>query len=195
MGNVDNNRINTFITDLLSVEKHTLKAVKKQKDTDKVKADSEAFEMLQQMEKTLTAQVNHLQEAAKKYGDESSESLKSKLTGFLGTIAGLVDSARKDPISKMMRDNYTAVAMITAGNTMLKSTALAVDDEELQHTAGNHLKELAQLTTEISRVLPLVVVRELVDDPKEADRIGKMAVEKTQKAWNAENVNKGKEIV
>jgi deoxyhypusine synthase len=195
MGNVDNNRINTFITDLLSVEKHTLKAVKKQKDTDKVKADSEAFEMLQQMEKTLAAQVNNLQQAAKKYGDESSKSLKSKLTGFLGTIAGLVDSARKDPISKMMRDNYTAVAMITAGNTMLKSTALAVDDEELQHIAGNHLKELARLTTEISRVLPLVVARELVDDRQEADRIGKMAVEKTQKAWNAENVNKGKDIV
>lgn len=194
MGNIDENRVHTFITDLLSVEKHTLKAVEKQKNSKGIQADDEAYELLEYMEKTLRRQVENLEEAADRFGDEGGN-IKTALSGFLGTVAGLVDTARKDPVSKLMRDNYTAVAMITAGNTMLKSTALAIDDEDLQHVAGNHLKELARLTTEISRVLPLSVVRELVDDEEEAERIGQMAVEKTQKAWNAENVKKGKEIV
>jgi len=78
---------------------------------------------------------------------------------------------------------------------MLKATALAADDEDLQHIAGNHLAELARLVTEISRVLPLSVVTELVDDKEEAEKIGQKAVEKTQKAWKGENIKKAPNLV
>ena len=186
MTHIDESRVHNFISDLKSVEKHTLKAVKNQKESKGVKSDKEAYELLQHIEKALALQVEKLDKAGARYGNNGSttDNVKSKLTGFFGTIAGMIDQARKDPVSKLMRDNYTAIAMITSGHTMLKTTALIVEDEELQHLAGSSLKELAQITTEISRYLPLAVARELVDDQEEANRIGKIAMDKTQKAWN-----------
>jgi hypothetical protein len=93
-----------------------------------------------------------------------------------------------------MRDNYTAIAMITAGHTMLMATAVAEEDENLQQIAGNSLQELAQLTVEINRVLPLSVARGLIDDKEEADRVGKLAVEKTGKAWKWENLQNAEDV-
>ncbi len=196
MTHIEESQVHKYISDLRSVETHTLKAVKNQEESKGAKSDEKAYELLQHIEKALALQVQKLDKAAARYksGSSTADGVKSKLTGFLGTIAGMIDQARKDPVSKLMRDNYTAIAMITSGHTMLKTVALIIEDEELQHLAGNSLKELAQITTEISRYLPLAVARELVDDKEEAERIGKTAMEKTQKAWNAENIEKGKDI-
>jgi hypothetical protein len=195
MSQLDEEQVHGYIADLKSVENHTLNAVKKQKEAKGAKSDEEAYALLQHIEKALSMQVEKLDKAASRFGSSTTSNVKNTLTGITGTIAGMIDQARKDPVSKLMRDNYTAIAMITSGHTMLKTVALIIEDEDLQHLAGNSLKELAQITTEISRYLPLAVARELVDNDKEANRIGHTAMEKTQKAWNSENVKKGKDIV
>ncbi|MDX1585495.1 MAG: hypothetical protein R3222_02080 [Balneolaceae bacterium] len=195
MSRVDKDRIGNFVSDLHSLEKHVLNAIQKQKESDKIQEISEAVELLDLLEDALTEQSQRLNQAAVRYDSAITTELKSKLAGFAGSLAGLVDGARKDPVSKLMRDNYTALSMLAAGHTMLKATALAADDEDLQHIAGNHLAELAQLVTEVSRVLPLSVVRELLDDPEQAEEIGQLAIEKTQKAWKGENIREAPEIV
>lgn len=195
MSNIDKERIHNFISDLLSLERHVLNAIQKQKQSEAIQKSKEASELLNLLEDSLSNQVDNLEKAANLYGSPIANEVKSKIAGFAGTIAGLVDTARKDPISKILRDDYTAISMLAAGHTMLKATALSAEDEDLQHIAGNHLSELAQLITEISRVLPLSVVRELVDDEEEAEEIGRLAIEKTQKAWKGENIKKAPELV
>ncbi len=195
MKNVDERRMHTYIADLVAATKHTLKAVEEQKESAHVMPDDDAFALLQLMEKKLRGQIPKLSKQSDRFESESFEGTKRKLAGFLGTIAGLIDKARKDPVSQLMRDNYTAVALLTASNITLKSAALAADDEELQHIAGSNLQELAQLTTEISRYLPLGVARELIDNDEEAERIGKIALEKTQKAWKSENIKDREKVV
>ncbi len=186
--------MHNFLSDLLSVEKHTLEAVKKQKEIGEIKSDEEAYDVLQHIEKTLALQVDTLHGAAERFGSKAVKDVKSAITGLFGKAASAIAKKRVDPASKAMRDNYTAIAMITAGHTMLMATAVAEEDEELQHIAGNSLKELAQLTVEINRILPLSVARGLIDDRKEADRIGKLAVEKTQKAWKWENLQNAEKV-
>jgi len=195
MSHVDKNRVHNFVSDLLSLEKHVLSAIQKQKQSDAVQQLEEASELLNLLEDSLSEQVTILEKAANIYGSPIANELKSKIAGLAGSVAGLVDTARKDPVSKILRDDYTAISMLAAGHTMLKATALAADDEDLQHIAGNHLAELARLVTEISRVLPLSVVTELVDDKEEAEKIGQKAVEKTQKAWKGENIKKAPNLV
>lgn len=195
MSYVDKDRVHNFISDLLSLEKHVLNAIQKQKESEAVQQLEEASELLDLLEDHLSEQVVNLEKAANIYGSPIANELKSKIAGIAGSVAGLVDTARKDPVSKILRDDYTAVSMLAAGHTMLKATALAAEDEDLQHLAGNHLAELARLITEISKVLPLSVVEELVDDNEEAEKIGQKAVKKTQKAWKGENIKKAPNLV
>lgn len=195
MSYVDKDRFHNFISDLLSLEKHVLNAIQKQKESEAVQQLEEASELLDLLEDHLSEQVVNLEKAANIYGSPIANELKSKIAGIAGSVAGLVDTARKDPVSKILRDDYTAVSMLAAGHTMLKATALAAEDEDLQHLAGNHLAELARLITEISKVLPLSVVEELVDDNEEAEKIGQKAVKKTQKAWKGENIKKAPNLV
>jgi hypothetical protein len=194
MKHVEKERMHNFLSDLLSVEKHTLEAVKKQKEMGEVKADEEVYEILQHIEKTLAFQVDTLHGAAERFGSKAVKDVKSAISGLYGKAVGAIAKRRIDPASKAMRDNYTAISMITAGYTMLMTTAVAEKDENLQQIAGNSLQELAQLTVEINRILPLSVARGLIDNREEADRIGKLAVEKTGKAWKWENLQNAEDV-
>jgi hypothetical protein len=194
MKNVEKERVHNFLSDLLSVEKHTLEAVKKQKEMGEIISDEESYEVLQHIEKTLSLQVRKLHGEAERFGSKAIKDVKSAISGLYGKAVGAIAKKRIDPASKAMRDNYTALAMITAGHTMLMATAVAEEDENLQQIAGNSLQELAQLTVEINRVLPLSVARGLIDDEEEADRVGKLAVEKTGKAWKWENLQNAEDV-
>ncbi len=194
MESKERNKIPQYISDLRVTANHTLKAIRKQKETSDVKAGGSGFELLQNMEKTLMGQVEGLKKAEKMY-DEVPSKLKEKVGEAAGFAAGLIDNVRRDPASKQMRDNYTALAMLTAGHTMLKTVALADDNKKLQELAGKHLQELAKLTVSVSKMIPVATAKEIIDDEEEAERIGKLAIEKTQKAWSSENAEEDRDKV
>lgn len=184
----------TYTSDLLALENHFLNAVKKQKVSDTIK-DEIVIELLHELDKTISKNSAELEDYLESKDSNTKSEIKSKLASFTGSIAGLIDNARSDTVSKIVRDNYTALSMITVGYTMLHTLALANDDESLAEISGNHLKECTNMVTEISKVVPLAVANEVIDDKDRAKEIGQRALHNTQQAWKPDVVNQEPELV
>jgi ferritin-like metal-binding protein YciE len=190
----DKDAIKTYTSDLLALETHFLNAVKKQKSSESVK-DEIVIELLHELDKTVSKNTSELERHLNSLDGKTKSDIKSKLASFAGSVAGLIDNARSDTVSKIVRDNYTALSMITVGYTMLHTLALANDDEALAEISENHLKECTNMVTEISKVVPLAVANEVIDDKDKADEIGQRALHNTQQAWKPDVVNQEPELV
>lgn len=186
--------LKTYTSDLLALETHFMNAVKKQKSTESVK-DNNVIELLHELDKAVSKNVEELEKHLDTLGGKTRGDIKSKLASFAGSVAGLMDKARSDTVSKMVRDDYTALSMITIGYTMLHTHALADDDETLAELTGKHLRTCTNLITEISKVVPLAVAHEIIDDKEKAETIGQKALDNTQKAWKPDVVNNAPEVV
>lgn len=194
MSTQKNKSMRVYSSDLLALERHFLKAVKKQKESDIV-TDTNAIDLLHTLDKKVSHHVDELEQQVERLGEDIKKDIKSKLASYAGTLLGLVDNARKDPLSKMMRDDYSALSMLVIGYTMLHTLALAAEDTKLSDLSKDHLADYTQLITEVSKIVPLVVAHETIDDKAKAELIGNKAVENTQALWKPEHVNKEPQIV
>ena len=90
----------------------------------------------------------------------------------------------------MLRDDYTALSLAAISYTMLHTTALALNDQPTAELALRHLKDFTPLITEISRVIPQVVVHELTEDfPTVNMSSATASMRSTQEAWDAKQIN------
>lgn len=190
----DKDSLKTYTSDQLALETHFLNAVKKQKSSESVK-DEIVIDLLHELDKTISKNTSELETYLDSFEDKTLDDIKSKLASFAGSVAGLIDNARSDTVSKIVRDNYTALSMITVGYTMLHTLALANDDESLAEISEKHLKECTNMVTEISKVVPLAVANEVIDDKDKAEEIGQRALHNTQQAWKPDVVNQEPELV
>ncbi|MDP9018604.1 MAG: hypothetical protein M3N19_09820, partial [Candidatus Eremiobacteraeota bacterium] len=110
--------------------------------------------------------------------------VKSAVLTIEGFFAGAIDKMRKTKVSKALRDDYTALALCTAGYTMLTATANAMGDAQVASLAERHLHDYAQLVMDIAEALPPVVVQELqVTGLHVETGTIPQSVEVTQRAW------------
>ena len=187
-------KLRSYTSDLLALESHFMKAVRRQKASEVVK-DKTVIELFHELDKMTSAHVESLETQVDRLGGSVTSEIKSKLASFTGSVAGLIDRARTDSVSKMLRDDYTALSMITIGYTMLHTHALAVEDNVLADLTQNHLIDCTGMITEISKAVPLTVAAELIEDADRAEEIGRKALENTQNAWSPDVVNREPVIV
>lgn len=179
---MDTQKLNTYTADLYTLVKHTLKAIKAQKDS-KQATNSRAIDLLHGIEISLTEQISQFENLDRFDDDSLANNIKDTLASVSGTIAGKIDSAREDTVSKMLRDDYTSLSMIASGYTMLHTAALGADDQELADFTQSSLKAIAQLITETSKEIPHVVAEEL-----DIEDIAEQAENNTQEAWFPEEI-------
>lgn len=177
-----------YVSDMLAVEKHIHEAVRRQKKDDKVTAMSQASSVISRVEEMLDNHIaaleSHLEQIG---GDDASASIQDAVTSALGVAAGLYDKVRGEKVSKMLRDDYTALSLAAISYEMLYTTGLALNDQSTADLALRHLKDWTPLIMKLSEVTPEVVARELQDngftvDASVADQSRRM----TQQAWQAE---------
>ena len=176
--------LRTYVNDMVTLDKHILEAVEHQIADERVEKAPAAAALLGHVKSTLTRQVGELESHVTRLGSETGAVLKQVVGGVLGNFAGLYDKIRKDPVSRMLRDDYTALNMAAISYTMLHTTALAFHDEGVAKTALLHLQELTPLIMRYNEVTPQLVVDELTDekDPVDTSVVG-TAVSNTQAAW------------
>jgi ferritin-like metal-binding protein YciE len=181
-----------YVGDMHATEKHILEAIERQAESDEAAAQPDAQDFFNRTVAVLREHTSHLDRHLETLGGSASSTVKDAVTGALGFAAGLIDQVRDQAVSKMLRDDYTALNMACVSYTMLHTTALALNDSKTAEIALLHLKHLTPLVTEINKLTPLVVVRELMDDADAVDgSAGERAVSNTQEAWDAEHVNSG----
>ncbi len=176
-----------YVSDMLATEKHIHEAVKRQAEDESTKQQPEASRLVNQIEQTLQSHINQLERHSEQLGG-SSTGLKDAVTSTLGAMAGLYDKVRSKQVSRMLRDDYTALSLAAIGYTMLHTTALALNDHTTSDLALRNLKDITPLITQISQVIPGVVASELTEDhPNLNMSSGHEAMRNTQEAWNAEH--------
>lgn len=172
-----------YVNDMLALQKHILEVVERQINDEDVKGHGEATTLIGSIKDTLTQQVADLQGQVTRLGSETGATVKQAVSQAAGWVAGLYDKVRKDPVSRMLRDNYVALAMSTISYTQLHTTGLAFGDQTVADLALKHLEALTPLVMKINQIMPGVVTKELQDEGSvNPSAIGE-AVENTQQAW------------
>ena len=163
------NILRPYVNDMVALERDILNGLEKQKGDDRVKADLSTAALLQRIYGITRGHLLTLEEHSAAVGGESGTAIKEAVASVAGTVAGVYDLLRKHPVSRMLRDDYTALSLASVGYSMLYTSALALRDPALANVALRHLREKAPLVIELSDVIPRVVVQEIEAGNPSAD--------------------------
>lgn len=120
------------------------------------------------------------------YDNKPTAEAKQTITQLFGAVAGFYNMFREHTLSRVLRDNYTALSLAAISNTMLHAYALGVQEHGIANMVKRHLDELSDLIADIRRVIPEVVVDEVDETtafPINKRSIGRATVNSEQ-AWS-----------
>ncbi len=185
-----NNTLINHISEQLALEETLYKVIEEQleliAETDYPDAKAilqKTHQLLEQSYSNLNSQLDKFEAAIKK-----EESSKPYLNGTTPPKTQVKATAKELPrqllISKILRDDYSALNLITMGNTLLHTAALALEDEELATLALKHLSGLAPVVVRLGELLPEVVTRELKTEFQKIDaNVAQLALNNSKLAW------------
>ena len=158
-----NEAINSYITDMLSLEEHIEKALRAQ--LEDLKDFPEVIGDLKQIHRKVEHHISDLRELSQRRNARTpADALKRVGSALLGFGAAAVDLVRNEGLPKNLRDDYTAFSLATIGYIMLKTTALALDDREVGELAHQHFSDYAGSVTLLHNVVPGAVIRFLREE-------------------------------
>jgi hypothetical protein len=152
--------INSYITDMLSLEDHIEKAIQGQiKDLED---HPEVVIVLKQLHRTIEHHISDLRMLSdRRKAGGVTEAVKRAGSAVAGVAAGLIDLFRTEGLPKNLRDDYTALSLATIGYVMLYTTALSLDDREVADLGQQHFNEYAQVMVRFNTIIPAAVIRYL----------------------------------
>ena len=158
-----------YLNDMVALEGEILAALKKQREDERVRGDEGIASVLDRIHAVTSTHLQTLEEHIAAVGSETGAALKGAVASVTGTVAGIYDLLRKHPMSRMLRDDYTALQLASVSYSMLYTTALALRDLAIANVALRHLQEKRPLLGELHDVIPAVVIRELSEEKAEVD--------------------------
>lgn len=173
------------VSDMLALEKQIAETVDDQLSDKLVNRFPKAVDVLKYIHPVLKEHIAGL-EGLSAHGD--SGLIMDAVSTVSGLLSGLYGKLRADRVSKMLRDDYTALSLTAAAYSMLHTNALALRDPETAELAIRNLRSLTPLVVELSEVIPRIVVDELVDDQMLVDLDAPdIAARNTHDAWRIHN--------
>jgi ferritin-like metal-binding protein YciE len=174
-----------YVSDMMAVEDHIANAVKRQaEDKDVYKHNPQASQIIQSIAQMTEQHSQHLNRHLEALGGDPAKGIKEVATAAMGAIAGMYDKVRNETVSKMLRDDYTALNLAAVGYTMLHTTGLALQDQSTADLALRHLQHYTPIIMQINQIIPNVVVADLRDTiPTLNEASIQQAMQNTQDAW------------
>jgi ferritin-like metal-binding protein YciE len=187
-GKMDKEREKTlkqYVGDMLSLEDHIANAVERQLNEKHLQDHSpEVRRIIQQIQQHTRMHHDHLADHLKAMGGDTSSPVKDTVSSVLGVAAGLYDKVRSEEVSKMLRDDYTALNLACISYTMLHTTGLALSDPRVADLALRHLQHYTQIVMDINKIMPQLVVEEFQHDELPVNAMAiQQALQNTQQAW------------
>jgi ferritin-like metal-binding protein YciE len=173
-----------YVNDMLAVERDIHAAFRRHKEDRGVKTYPETVTVLQQIEDRIDVHIANLERCLERLG-EGESTLKAAVGAVLGAVAGVYGKLRDDRVSRMLRDDYTALCFACVCYEMLHTTALAVGNAEVATLALEHLRDYTPAVMAIGENLPEVVTDELQREGKlrGGGSVAQVAAENTRDAW------------
>jgi hypothetical protein len=155
--------INSYITDMLSLEEHIEKAVRGQ--FDDLKDYPEVLRDLKQVHRKVEHHISDLRALSdRRKARGAADAVKRAGSALLGLGAAAVDLVRTEGLAKDLRDDYTAFSLATIGYVMLQTTAFSLGEREVGELARQHFSDYAEAVTLLHNVVPGAVVRFLREE-------------------------------
>jgi hypothetical protein len=186
---VRSDTLQQYVSDMMAVEEHIAAAVKLQsEDKNVAQVNLQASQIIQDIARHTEQHSKQLKQHLEALGSDPAQGIKEMASAALGVIAGLYDKVRTEQVSKMLRDDYTALNLAAAGYTMLHTTGLAVQEHATAALALRHLKDYTSIIMELNALIPSVVVAELKNNGVVVVESSiQQALQSTQDAWKAPN--------
>ncbi|MBA3892511.1 MAG: hypothetical protein H0X69_02290 [Gemmatimonadales bacterium] len=152
-----NEAINSYITDMLSLEDHIEKAVRGQ--IEDLKDYPEVAAELRQIHRQVEHHISDLRGLSdRRQAGGITETVKRAGSAVLGAAAGVIDLVRTEGLPKNLRDDYTAFSLASIGYVMLHTTALTLDDREVAELAQQGFTDYAGTVSRLQALIPAAVV-------------------------------------
>jgi len=173
-----------YVNDVLALEREIKEAVERQLEDEAVQDIPEAAEFFRQLLSSADTRHIALGKLSETLGSGAGV-IKETVAAAAGMLAGLYGKVRKHPVSRNLRDDYTALALASTAYSMLYTTAVALRNEATASLAQQHLRQLTPLIMGLSHIIPGVVVGELAADFPDLDAQAAEAGRKvTAEAWS-----------
>ncbi len=153
--------VTKYLADMVGVVGHVYQAIDKQ--VKETQDEQDINPLLVRVRDGLEAQTNSLRDRLEALGGKPTSPIKEFAASALGVAAGVIDKLRAEEVSKMLRDDYTALGLVNISYTMLITTSLACGDRDTADLCFRNLKESAGYEMEIGKVISYAVVRDLSD--------------------------------
>jgi ferritin-like metal-binding protein YciE len=155
--------VNSYITDMLSLEEHIEKAVRGQ--LEDLEDYPEVTRDLKQIHRKVEQHISDLRNLSEQRGARGpADAIKRAGSTLLGLGAAAIDLVRKEGLPKNLRDDYTAFSLATISYVMLHTTAAALEEQEVADLARQHFADYAQAVTLLHNLIPGAVIRFLRED-------------------------------
>jgi hypothetical protein len=175
-----------YASDMLAVDRNIHEMVKRQRDDKQVQADADAHQLLSRIESAFDMLLEELDQHLKHLGGAPSQGVKEAVAGAVGAVGSVYEKLRTEAVSKMLRDDYTALSLAAIAYTQLNTTGHALNDPMTAQLTARHLRQITPLITGISRIMPLVVARELAENHQVDGAAATASIRETQQAWSVE---------
>lgn len=178
--------LSDWVGDVVSIESHIEEALDHQL-TIETKSPT-GKQAIRHVHDTIRDSKQRAEAFRETYDEAGGQTVVQKGAELLGKAAGLIDKVRKDTASKALRDDYTAANLAVAAYSALHTTAIALEDAKVEAFAAEGLKTYTKLVVHINKVLPEVVVEDLIHNdavPVRDPNAGQVATARQQEIWAA----------
>jgi hypothetical protein len=182
--------INSYITDMLSLEEHIQKAITAQLEDfkdDHPQVTQELRGFTGQIQSHMST-LKGLADARQAAGGGVAEAIKRAGSTVAGLGAAAIDLVRTEKLPKNLRDDYTAFSLATVGYLMLNTTALSLNDQETAQIASRFLRDYARMTMTLQHIIPAATIRFLREDGLPArDEVLQEVEQNLRTAWTEQS--------
>ena len=180
--NLDTTR--TYVGDLYSLESHIEEALDAQ--VEKFRDHPKAYAAARRFHGTVRTQRDAMKAHLDELGGGTGGAIKSAVSAAFGLAAGVIDKMRTEPISKALRDDYTAFNLAAIGYHMVYGTALMLGFPKTAEIAERHHRAYTDMVQDVNQIILDVVAWELRKDGHKVDeRAMDRATETMNQDWRS----------
>jgi hypothetical protein len=170
--------------DLIALDRHLMGVLERQAESSELESYPAARGIINSILTTTASHIASLEGCAEELGGLGGSGLKSAVTAVTGAVTGMFDRQRSEPVSRMLRDDYTALALCAMSNGMLHTAALGMGEHRIANLAQRHVGEIPPLMSQIMREMPGIVLEEMSNEGMPVDtNVRQQARDAMEQAW------------
>ena len=136
---------------------------------EKFRDHPKAYAAARRFHGTVRTQRDAMKTHLDELGGGTGGAIKSAVSAAFGLAAGVIDKMRTEPISKALRDDYTAFNLAAIGYHMVYGTALMLGFPKTAEIAERHHRAYTDMVQDVNQIILDVVAWELRKDGHKVD--------------------------